>query len=260
MLWGMNELALVLAFFAGFLVAVEIGFRLGVRRSDRSDESDRTFVNSLLAALLGLLALLISFTFFMAVSRFDARRSLVLDEADAIGTTFLRSKFLPAEQQKAVQELLRTYVSARLAFYEAGIDPERIEKANAEAIRIEGKLWALAVEAAAQDPRSAPRSLFIESLNDVIDLQEKRQVALDNRVPGTVLYLLLAVSVASLGLLGYNCGLAGRRRLTSNALFGLLIVLVLATILDIDRPRRGLIKVSQDSLVRLQATLTRNAH
>lgn len=258
MLWGINELALLLAFLAAFLVSIEIGFRVGLHLSDRSNESDHAHANALLAAMLGLLALLLGFTFFMAQSRFDARKSLVLEEANAIGTTFLRSKFLPPEQRQVAQGLLRAHVSARLAFYSAGIDAARLDKANAESARIEGQLWALAAEAASQDPRSLPTSLFIESLNDVIDLHEKRLVAFENRVPETVLLLLLAVSAASLGLLGYGCGLTRRRRLASNALFAFLVVLVLTTILDLDRPRRGLIQVAQDPLVRLQVALDRD--
>ena len=205
--------------------------------------------------MTGLLGLLLGFTFFMAVERFDARRALVLEEANAIGTTFLRSDFLPTEQRKAAQGLLRAHICARLALHSAGIDTARLEKANRESARIEGELWALAVEAAAQDPRSLPTRLFIESLNNVIDVHERRRVALDNHVPEAVLYLLLTVSVALLGLLGYGCGLARRRRPASNALFAVLIAVVLITILDIDRPRRGLIEVSQDSLIRLKATL-----
>lgn len=259
MLWRLDEFAVLLALLAGFLVAIEVGFRLGVRRRDLGDESDKTHLGSLLAAVLGLLALLLGFTFFMAASRFEARKAFVLDEANAIGTTFLRSKFLPSEQRNAAQRLLREYVAARLSFYAAGIDPDRLGKANTEAARIERQLWALAVEAAAQDHRSVPVGLLIESLNDVIDINEKRQAALDSHVPEAVLYLLAAVSLVSLGLMGYGCGLTRRRRLGLNALLALLIVLVFTTILDMDRPRRGLIKVSQESLVRLQAMLDRNA-
>lgn len=258
MLWKLDELTLLLVLLAGSLIAVEAGFQLGMPHGKQRDESEKFHVDSLQAAVLGLLALLLGFTFFMAVSRFDARKSLVLDEANAISTTLLRSKFLPAEQRAAAQGLLREHLSARLSFYAAGIDPMRLETANSESARIERQLWALAVGAAAQDPHSIPVGLFIESLNDVIDIDEKRQVALDNHIPEAVLYLLLIVAIVSLGLVGYGCGLTRRRRLGSNMLFALLVVLVLTTILDIDRPRRGLIKVSQESLIRLQATLERD--
>jgi hypothetical protein len=255
MLWETDQFVLLLAFLAGALATLVVGFRAGLRYSDRSDESDKTHFGALQSSVLVLLALLLGFTFLMAVSRFDTRKALVLDEANAIGTTFLRSKLLPAAQRDAAPALLRAYVAASLAFYNAGIDRALLDAANAEASRIQDQLWALAAVAAAQDQRSVTTGLFIQSLNDVIDIREKRQVALDNHVPEAVIYLLLVVWGAALGLLAYGCGLARRRRLPSNALFALLIAIVLTTILDIDRPRRGLIKVSQDSLVRLKATL-----
>ena len=101
MLWQIDERVLMIAIFLGLLLALEIGFRLGVRRSGRSDESDCTHIGSLLASVLGLLALLLSFTFFMAQSRFDVRKTLVLDEANAIGTAYLRADFLPGDQRDA---------------------------------------------------------------------------------------------------------------------------------------------------------------
>jgi len=183
----------------------------------------------------------------------------VLEEANAIGTTFLRSQLLSKEQRRAASELLRAHVKARLAFHAAGIELAGIERANVEAARTEGQLWALALDASAQDPRSVPTGLFVHSLNEVIDLREKRQVAFENHVPEPVLYLLLVVSAASFTILGYGCGLTRHRRFGSNTLFALLIVFVLVIILDIDRPRRGVITVPQESLIRLLATLEADA-
>lgn len=259
MLWETNELVLLLVVLAGFLATLEAGFRLGLCRSDGSDDADHSHCGALQTAMFGLLALLLGFTFLMAVSRFDTRKELVLDEANAIGTTFLRSKLLPAAQRDAVPGLLKSYVAARLAFHNASNDRARLDAVNADASLIEEQLWALSAAAAAQDQRSVTTGLFIQSLNDMIDIREKRQVALDNHVPEAVIYLLLAVSATALGLLAYGCGLSKKRRLRSNALFALLIALVLMTILDIDRPRRGLIEVSQDSLLRLKATLEQGA-
>jgi hypothetical protein len=179
----------------------------------------------------------------------------VLEEANAIGTTYLRSQFLPPKPRGSVTLLLRSYVAARLAFHAAGVDPVRLEAANAEASGIERQLWSFAVEAAVQNPTSVPTGLFVESLNAVIDLHEKRLVAFENRVPEPVLYVLLVVSMVAFALLGYGCGLRQDRRLVLHAIFALLIVFVLTTILDMDRPRRGLITVPQESLLRLQATL-----
>ena len=255
MLWGIDEFLLFLAALAAFALAMEAGFRLGRRHRDRSDGYTTTHVSALQAALLGLLALLLGFTFAMAVSRFDTRKSLVVDEANAIGTTYLRAQLLPPPQRQELVTLLKAYVAARLAFFDAGVDKARLDAAYAAASRIEGQLWASAIVLAEQDRRSVTAGLFIQSLNDVIDLNEKRRVALENHVPDIVIYLLFAVSMVAVGFIAYGGGLAGQRRHGSTAIFALLIALVLATILDIDRPRRGLVQVVQDSMTRLKADL-----
>jgi hypothetical protein len=257
--WNINEFGLLAASFAAFLLIVEAGYRLGRRRFNNSDELERNHFGALTAAVLGLLALLLGFTFAMSVSRFDTRKALILDEANAIGTTALRAKLLPSPYDKDAASLLRAYVAASVDFNAAGIDKNRADKASATASDLEAKLWALATTVAALDARSVPVGLFVQSLNDVIDVREKRRAALDNHVPEAVIYLLYAVSLVGLGLLAYGCGLGNKRHLKSNAVLALLIALVLTTILDIDRPRRGLIQVSQDSLVRLKAALDQDA-
>jgi hypothetical protein len=258
-LWQTNELVLLLAVLAGFLAITELGFRLAKRRGHRGDEGAKDHLNNLQGAVLGLLALLLGFTLYMAASRYDDRRTLELEEANAIGTTYLRSQMLSPEDRKAAKTLLRAHVDARLAFYAAGIDAARIEKANNDAARTESALWAIALEASARDSGSVPVGLFVESLNEMIDLHEKRQVAFENHVPGPVLYLPLVVAAVAFALLGYGCGLAGYRRFASTALLALLVAFVFTLIIDIDRPRHGIITVSQDSLLRLQATLERDA-
>jgi hypothetical protein len=255
MLWGVDELALFAAAFAGFLVALEGGFRIGRSRRHEGDEGTRTHIGALQAAVLGLLALLLGFTFAMAVSRFDTRKALVLEEANAIGTAYDRARFFPDSTREKVERLLLAYVVARLDFYESGVDSFRLNAASGAATRLANEMWSLTESALAQDPRGVITALFIQALNDVNDLREKRLVAMEDHVPETVIYLLFTVSFVALGLVAYGCGLAGRRRLLSNATFALLIALVLTTIMDIDRPRRGLIKVSQESLIRLKANL-----
>ncbi|WP_435640459.1 hypothetical protein [Micavibrio aeruginosavorus] len=260
MIWNTSEIVILPILTVVFIALIEGGFRLGGRRSSNHvpDAALSSHVDTLKSALLGLLALLLGFTFAMAVSRYDVRKELVVQEANAIGTAYLRAQYLPDAMAHDVQDHLRSFVDARLEFYNAGIDPDRITTANAAAADIEKKLWAQAIAVARTMPESEPASLFIESLNDVIDTREKRQAALDNHVPESVIALLFFVSAVGMGFIGYGCGLAGKRRPISTALFGLLIVVVLLVILDIDRPRRGLTEVSQASLLRLQDDLKKD--
>lgn len=255
MLWATSEVVLLLFTLLAFACALEAGFRVGRRRYAVADEAERSHVAMLQGAMLGLLALLLGFTFAMAVSRFDNRKALVLQEANAIGTTALRADFVSPPAAAEVRELLRGYVAASLAFYDAGIDAARVASAAEAAARIERRLWAIATAAASADTHSTTTALFSRSVNDLIDLREKRRIALDDHVPEAVMHLLCASSFLALALVAYGCGLSGKRRLGVNALFALVVALVLTTILDIDRPRRGLVQVSQDSLLRVKASL-----
>jgi hypothetical protein len=254
-LWGINEFVFFLLALLCFLGVAELSFRHGRRRIAGEDDSARAHVTSLQNALLALLGLLLGFTFAMGVSRYDARKLLVVEEANAIDTSFLRAQFLEAPQRHEAEKLLKDYLTARIAFHEAGIDAAGVEKTSAAALRIESMLWDMTVALARDDPHSLPTALFIESLNAAFDAKEKRRAAFDNHVPDAVIFLLFAVASAALGFVAYGCGLAGRRRFGSNAIFALLIALAFTVILDIDRLRRGTTQISQGSIVRLKQTL-----
>lgn len=260
MIWYINEYVILLVAFLFFVGVIETSFRLGRRSRDHQDVDGKTHVGALQAAALVLLALLLGFTFSMAVSRFDTRKELLLDEANAIGTTLLRARFLPEPQRHEVAALLKAYVSARIDLYDAGVDRARLAAAASAASRLEDQLWQLAVTSAEADASSVPIGLFVQALNELIDDNEKRRVALDNHVPEAVIFLLFFVSAVALGFVAYGCGLTGRRRFMMNVIFALLIAMVITIILDIDRPRRGLVQIGQDSLVRLQDALDSPGH
>jgi hypothetical protein len=259
MLFGLNEWLLVAVVIALFLAAIEIGFRLGRRRQKKIDEPIKSQVNMLQAASLGLLALLLGFTFSMALTRFDTRRQLVLDEANAIGTTFLRAQLLPDLARKEISDLLRRYVDARLQFYQAGINKRELHKVDDQTEKLHRALWTQAIAIGGQDPRAIPSGLFIQSLNEVIDLHAKRVTAMENHVPESIFMLLLIVAVMSLALVGYGAGMGKDRNLLPTLISVILISAVILLIMDLDRPRRGLIKVSQQSMIDLRESLGRSA-
>jgi hypothetical protein len=238
-----------------FLAAAEIGFWFGLKRVSIEDKNTRDHISSLQAALLGLLALMLGFTFSMSLSRYDKNKDLVLAESNAIGTTYLRAKLLPEPQQSEIVRMLSAYVDSRMDFYNAGIDRNRITAANATATRLQQQLWTVAITMTELDTRSVPLGLFIQSLNDAIDLNTDRLELLQNRVPLPVLAVVSVLAVVTLAFIGYGCGLHGRRHFVSTALVSLLLVIVMTVIIDLDRPRRGLIKVSQESMLSLQESL-----
>ena len=255
MLFELNILLIFAIAIALFLFASEVGFRLGRRRQSESNEPTRSQVNMLEAASLGLLALLLGFTFSMALTRYDTRRQLVLDEANAIGTTYLRAQLLPEPARKEVSNLLRRYVDVRLEFYQAGISQRKLKKVDDDTEKLHGALWSYAIAAGGQDPRAIPTGLFIQSLNEVIDLHAKRVTAMENHVPESIFILLSIVAILSLGLVGYGAGMGKDRSLLPTVISVILISSVILLIMDLDRPRRGLIKVSQQNMVDLQNSL-----
>lgn len=246
-------LVLALVFF---VLAMEVGFRLGRRRTARTDDPERSHSNALQNATLGLLALLLGFTFAMSVERYNDRKIVIVAQANAISTAELRSRLLPPAQAQIAKRIFPAYVGAWLKYRAAVIDEKGLAAADAEASAIESQLWMLGQEAAAADPRSVPVGLYLAAMNDVIDSHEKRLHSVEDRVPEAVIFLLFGVSALALGQVAYGSGLSGRRWQNSNVLFAFIIALVLVIILDIDRPRRGAIQVSQESMVRVHNALT----
>jgi ABC-type arginine transport system permease subunit len=255
MIWRLNEIVLFIGSLALFLFVIEVSFRLGRRVKSPFDNDSKAHIGALQAAALVILALLLGFAFAMAESRFEERKGLVIEEANAIGTTFLRSRFLPELERQEMAALLQKYVSARLAFYGAGINAEALDAANHEASQLVKQMWMVTSEIAAKEAHSLPVGLFIGSLNEVLDDNERRLAALQNHVPDTVTFLLFFVSIVALGFVAFGCGRSGQRRFAMNALFALLLAVVITVILDLDRPRRGFIRVNQDSMMRLKAAM-----
>ncbi len=255
-MFGAHEIALFFVAVAIYLMVIEVGFRLGLRYRQPDDEGGRSHVTGLQSALLGLLALLLGFTFAMAVNRYDLRKSLVIEEANAIAKVHWRSQLAPEPQRAELARFLRDYVVARVTLHEIDEGPEELAGQDAATDKLEQEIWARA--AALQGPGSGTAStgtLFIQAINDMIDVHEKRRVALENHVPEAVLNLLFVVSAGAIGFIAYASGLSGRRRYVSTVIFAILIAFVLTFIRDIDQPQGGLVTVGQESMLRLKDRL-----
>ena len=197
-LWGV-----FLATVALILVAIEAGYRLGNQRRRRSREEDKSPLSEMVAATLGLVAFLLAFTFGLAASRFDLRRSLILDEANAIETAI--SAHVPASQphRSESRKLLREYV----AFRSVDAREDRIAESLARSEALHGQLSSRAVQASQATSSPVLASLYIQSLNEVIDLHSKRiALGLRNRIPATIWAALYFVSCVGLAVTGYLRG------------------------------------------------------
>ena len=205
-----SQWTVLLVVLAVLLALTEIGFRLGVRLHEKKDAARKEQIGGIQGAILGMFGLLLGFTFAMAENRYEARRDLVLQEANAIGSTFFGASLLPGAHQAPVENLLRHYVDARLAFYAAGNDASKIAAAESAAAVIQRDLWAQATAAAKEAP-NAITATFVESLSGTIDLDATRLNALRTRVPGAVWVLVLAVAGCGVGVSGYGAGATGAR-------------------------------------------------
>jgi hypothetical protein len=232
-------------------VAVEGGYRFGRYRHVHDPEKDAP-VGSMVGAMLGLLAFMLAFTFGLAASRFDARRMAILNEANAIGTTYLRAGLLPEPRRTEIRRILREYVDVRLQ----ATQPDNIADALSRSTELHTQLWTEATAVAAIDQRSVVTGLFIQSLNEVIDLHATRVLlGLRSRIPAIVWIALVFVAMVTMSTMGYQEGLADTRRSPASLALVITFSAVLLLTVDLDRLHEGFLRVSQQSMIDLQQSL-----
>jgi hypothetical protein len=249
-----SELAVFVLIIVLMLAFAELGFRLGLRLHATNDVARKGQIAAIQAAVLGLLALLLGFTFSMAVERYETRRSLVVQEADAINTTYLRASLLPDAHQAPVKDSLRRYVDVRLKYWPLVDDPAM----RAEGMRlikdIQTELWKHASEAAKEAP-SDITATFIESLNETINTDAERISAMRAGIPNGVWLLLVMVAACGCVTTSYGAGAEGVRSKLGSVFLPVLITVVIVLIFDISHARIGLIQVGQEALVDLQQSM-----
>ena len=231
---------LAVGIFAAMLALQELGRRLGLRRAPREAEAARAGAGVVDGAVFALLGLLIAFTFSGAASRFEDRRKLVVEEANAIGTAYLRVDVLPAAVQPEMREAFRRYLDARLATYRALPDMDAVKRNHARATALQQEIWSKAVAASAGTQASV---LVLPALNQMIDITTTRTMAAQMHPP-TVIYVLL-VGLALLGALlaGDATAQAKQRDWVHMATFAFAIAGAVWVILDLEYPRLGFIRV-----------------
>jgi len=239
------------AFAIFTLLCYEAGFRLGRWHQERTPGVQEGPTGFLVGSILALLAFLLAVTMGMASDRFDARRGIVLDEANSIGTTYLRAGYLPEPASSQIRELLRQYVPLRIVVTDAKAADAAADLALSQ--QILNQLWTISEGVAKTTDQGDLVSLYLESLNETIDLNETRITAgLYARVPETVVLLLVGGSALSLGMVGYSAGLTKRRDVLNAVVLVLALGAVIMIVVDLDRPREGFIQVSQQPLMDLE--------
>lgn len=237
------------------LLAIELGWRMGNYRRTHETKDKPVPVGAAVGATLGLLAFLLAFTFGMAATRYDNRKDIVLREANSIGTTFLRTDFLPEPLRSESQQMLRDYAGLRAGGASAILSPQGRETSAT----LLNRLWSLAALAEEQSD-TVSTGLYIQSLNETIDLDGIRVTALRNRIPDTIWIMLGVVTVFSMAALGYDFGLTGNRSWAIIILLAIAYTAVILMIADLDRPQTGLLRISQQPLLDLLEQIGPPAH
>ena len=245
------ELALIL--LAVVLGATALGLVLGRYLRHHSEHLREPF-GVLQAALLGLVGLVLAFGLALAVGRYESRRAAVVDDANAIGTTYLRAETLQEPIRTQSLRLLVRYTDTSIRLSNAIPGSTASGEAVADGSELQRRLWALAAQALAEAPQASAPRLYVETLNDMIDMQTVRVAALNNRVPGAVLALEVIFAAAALALLAFYLALLGRGVLPV-LLAAVLIGCLLLVTFDLDRPTRGLIDVPSTPLTSLRASM-----
>jgi hypothetical protein len=246
----MNGVDLVLANLATYLAAglfvsmlllLEAGRRLGTRNRERAAEAVPT--GAVEGAVFALLGLLIAFTFSGAASRFDGRRQLVTEEANAVGTAYLRIDLLPAAAQPPLRDLFRRYLDSRLESYRKLPDVEAAMTEWERSVALQGEIWTMAVTACGESGSSQATMLLLPALNEMIDISTTRLTSTRIHPPSVIYSMLGAVSLLAALLGGY--GMASRRRSWIHMIaFAGVIAVTVYVIVDLEYPRFGFIRVA----------------
>ena len=214
-------------------------------------EEERGDYGVLLTAMLTLLGLIIGFSFSMASSRYDQRKNLEEEEANAIGTEYVRADLLPADSAEKVRSLLRGYLDQRILFYATHSD-DQLRQINATTAKLQAQLWD-AVKAPAATDRSSVEALTVSGMNDVLNSQGYTQAAWWNRIPIGAWGLMWAIAICCNVMIGFYI----RPKDPKNIQFVMPVIVAVAFLLlaDIDSPRRGIIKVHPQNLISLLDSL-----
>ena len=228
----------------GMLICMELGRRVGLRALAREPGRGEAGTGPVEGALFGLFGLLIAFTFSGAPARHDHRRELIANEANDIGTAYLRVDLLAASEQPALRGLFRTYLDSRLAFYDALPDMEAAKREYQDTLALQSRIWRDSLRAS-EVPGGHPDAgkLLLPALNSMIDVTTTRLMAVQTHPPRIIFHLLFAMGLLCAGVAGE--GMAGsRRRYWLHALaFCLTTSIAIFVILEIEYPRSGLIQL-----------------
>ncbi len=247
LLFNWSPWLLPLSLLVLLMLAIDLPARFGKRLVDRTKIEDNTW-NVIQGGIVGLVAFMLGISFSQSEGRFDARRGLVVTEANAIGTTWLRADQLPAPQTKRFRAVLTDYTATRLHAYETKLSPGDLRAAQARSDAEQAELWTIASGALRAKPNDLGRSLLVTTLNETIDVSAAQLAALTHHVPTTIVSLTIVLVVIGATLIGFSFARAGESPQVLGLAYVLVCVLVLEMIVDLDRPQTGFVRVNLDPI------------
>jgi hypothetical protein len=250
-LWGVFLLTVIMV-----LLSIGFGTFLGGRRRRQPDHEAESSLGTIIGATLGLLAFMLAFTFGIAAGRLQTRMQLLLDEVNAIGTTYLRAGLLLEPHRSEIQKLLREYVDIRANLAKESIPQQtkKLQEALSRSETLHDQMWSHAVAMAGADRNSEIDALFISSLNEMIDLHNSRVTVVQYRIPMAIWYALYLITILSMVAVGYQAGLSGKSSLKVGIVLALTFSVVILLIADLDRAT-GSLRVSQQPMLEFQKKL-----
>ncbi len=232
---------------------IEIGYRLGGIAHRRSIAEKETPVSGVSATVLGLTAFILAFSFSIVAERYDVRKALVRDDADAIRTAYLRARFLPEPDRFESRRLLAEYVERRLQIARGSqVGPEELGRFLADSELTHRRLWDIAVVNAERDMNSDVAALYVEALNRVMDVHASRlAIGVRMRVPIGIWIVLYGLTLLGMVSMGYHAGIADSKRSNASWVLAVSFAMVIALIAALDRPW-GVAAVTQQPLIDLE--------
>jgi hypothetical protein len=234
---------------AGILLLLEIGRRIGRRQLEKEGETASMGLGAIEGAIFGLLGLILAFSFSGALNRFDARRHLVVEEANDIGTAWLRIALLPADAQPHMRDLFRRYLDSRIEIYRKVPQMDAVKAELARSTNLQSEIWALAVSSSREAGTTQVPMLLLPALNAMFDITTTRTEAAKFHPPMMIFGMLGALTLACSLFAGYDMAIRRRLNVLHSVAFAIVLSVTAYVIIDLEYPRLGFIQMSDSDQV-----------
>ena len=252
---------IMLILAVAMILAAEFGYRAGLWRQPRSEGAARDHFGAIRNSLLGLLTLLLAFSFGMSAQRYETRRQLVIEDATPLRGLYLRSTLLPDSQRGQFKKLLRQYVDQRADpnLIHRDVSADEVAQAVARSESLQGQMWELVRAMAQQDPPAKVADEMLKLLIESSTVNSKRVQAFVTRVPDPIVWLLLGTAVTCMAAVGFSGGLSKHRGILATVLFSLAVCVTIFVILELDRPAKGILRADQGPMIQLKQLVDRDS-